>query len=175
MTPPLPVTAREFDIGYDAVEDRIALTCRVAVSAELRLYMTRRLTERLINSLGAILVHSSTLAQRASPVVRSDVVMMEHHGAVAAAPVVKHDSVQPRSLQAARYRYLVTDISLDVKPSAFGVTFRAPHQDLIHFEASRDDLHRLLDLIQRTAANAEWKLQIDVNWLAPGATQVVVN
>ena len=99
MTPSLPVTARELDVGYDAVEDRIALTCRIDASGELRLYMTRRLSERLINSLGVILAKSSALAQRASPVVRSDVVMMEHHGAVAAALRVDRHSAPPHSLR----------------------------------------------------------------------------
>lgn len=175
MTPSLPVTARELDVGYDAVEDRIALTCRIGASGELRLYMTRRLAERLINSLGAILAKSSALAQRASPVVRSDVVMMEHHGAVAAAPRVDRHSTPPQPSVEVRYRYLVTDINLTVKPSAFSVTFRERTQDLIRFEASRDDLHRLLDLVQRTAVNAGWRLQIDVNWLATGAAEAVVN
>jgi hypothetical protein len=175
VTPSLPVTTREVDVSYHAVEDRISLTCRITTSAELRLYMTRRLVERLINSLGGILANSSALAQRASPVVRSDVIMMEHHGAVAAAPVAARLSVRQQAPPEARYRYLVTDIDLTVRPSAFGVTFRERHQELLRFEASRDDVHRLVDLLHRTATHAGWKPQIDINWLATGANDAVVN
>lgn len=176
MTPPLPVIARELDVGYDAVEDRLGITCRFATSAELRLYMTRRLVERLVNSLGSILANSSALAQRASPVVRGDVVMMEHHGAVAVAPAAQRSTTSPpQQPPDTRYRYLVTDINLAVRPSSFGVTFRERQQDLLHFEASRGDMHRLLDLVQRTATNAGWRLHIDVNWLANNVTEAVVN
>ncbi len=175
MTPSLPVTAREVDVSYDAVEDRIALTCRIAASDELRLYMTRRLVERLINSLGGILANSSALAQRASPVVRSDVIMMEHHGAVAAASAAPRPAIPRPAPPDIRYRYLITDINLNVRPSAFGVTFRERQQDLLRFEASRDDVHRLVDLLHRTATHAGWKPQIDVNWLATGANEAVVN
>jgi hypothetical protein len=176
VTLPLPVSAKEFQVAYDAVEDRITLTCRITDAEVLALFLTRRLSEKLVNGLGAMLTNSSPLAQRTPPTMRHDVVMMEHHSAVAAPPAPRRGaSVQQMPLAQHGQGHLVNEVQVTVNPHSWIVVFRDRTQVLMRFEAAREDMHRLLDLIKRTSAAANWALRIDVGWLAPGTPALVLN
>jgi hypothetical protein len=166
MTLPFPLRVTSFQFRYDVIEDRIALDFDPLASGPLTLYLTRRLAERLLNDLAEVLTRSSIVARRAPASVRSEVVLMEHDGAVYAAPASNAVPAASVSGPPVQHAYLVTSVKVSVLPASFTVSLQSKAQDLIYFEAARDDMHRLLDLLKRTAAVARWAIHIEASWLS---------
>jgi hypothetical protein len=103
------------------------------------------------------------------------VVLMEHDGAVSAAHASVAVPIAAASGPAAQHAYLVTSVKLRVLPSSFTVTLQSKTQDLVYFEAIRDDMHRFLDLLKRAGLVAGWAIHIEVSWLSTTPTALRIN
>jgi len=73
-------------LSYNIAEDRLIIIATGQNKARLALLLTRRLTERLINGLAALLEKSSVVAARAPAELRGDVVLLEHQVALDSSP-----------------------------------------------------------------------------------------
>jgi hypothetical protein len=160
--------AATVSFGYDAAEDRI-----VGVFAQgeegAKVLLTRRLVRNLVASLAKLLDQSSPLAARAPAAMRSEVVEMEHRGAVAQLASAQGFPPQAAAV-AARPSPAMLVARIDLTPQDGG------HLLLLHDAGGRNvtvkmqwqDLHRLVGALHQQAAAAHWDLAA-APWLAPSS------
>ena len=171
------ILATQFRIWYDVGEDRLAIHAgQAGGDSAAVLMLTRRLTVKLINGFGALLQASSIFAHSAPEELVSDIILLEHQGALVdggrdstSLPVgTGHSSTHLAAI-------LVTDIAVTTRPSDFMIVFLRLQRPLVQIVVSRSALHRLLDALKRHADEAGWNMPIEVNWLSPTQAMMVIN
>lgn len=174
-------TAQTLSLVYIEKEDRLLLTLG-AKEVRLRLLLTRRLTGGLINALADLLVKTSPGAKQASKDVRESMLLFEHHEAVQAAArrnaagaakaKAETDAAAPPKLLPP---VLLAAVDIGRKGERFTLVFKGPQQALASFQASRHELHQVLDLLRSKTLSAGWALSIDAGWLDAGAAKLRMN
>lgn len=178
MTPD-PLVARQLTLGFSEREDRLLLVARDAEGATIAMMLTRRLISRLVNALASVLKRSSVAASRAPVDVRDDIVLMEHQGAIA--PAISAQQTAQRTgagsmAGSSRISFrLVSAIDIATHVTEFHLLLRAPRSTPVLVKLNRVALHRLLELLNRKADEAEWNIPLRESWLEPGQTKFVLN
>ena len=171
--------ARSLSMVYSEKEDRLLLTLG-AKDVRLRLLVTRRLAGGLINTLANLLAKTSPGAQQVSQDVRESMVLFEHHDAVQAAARQKAAAGAKARADAAEQPKLLAPVLLaavdiNQKGERFTLIFKGPQQALAAFQASRLELHQVLDLLRSKTVSAGWALSTDARWLDAGAAKLRMN
>ena len=161
--------ARNLSVGYNEQEDRLLLACTDGVQVQ-HLWLTRRMTGRLVKSASDLLEKSSLAATRAPIDLRGELIAFEHQSAMA-----QPDAVRPGGLEqpAAGLRdlgmALVRRVQIDVLPTQFRLVFHGSDGALVELLLLRADLHRLLAVFNQYATVADWGFGQERDWLGPGA------
>lgn len=74
--------ARFFDLSFHQDEDRILMVCRGGTGSSQAVWLTRRITRRVLKEFGMLLLRSSVAAARAPASLRTDVIILEHQAAL---------------------------------------------------------------------------------------------
>ena len=177
-------TTRSLSLIYNQHEDRLIMTTTLSSGERRALLLTRSLTGRLVNGLAGLLKRSSKVAARAPDEMRDDLVLLEHQGAVSSlsgghsasrmtqpASGEKQLPLQPETLPA----ILVTSISVQTRPTHFEFVFKAGKQAIARFDPNRSELHRLLRLLIRKTEEADWRLDLQSDWLEADKSTWAVN
>lgn len=174
-------------ISASLPEDRLVLLCRARPdqqggAASMIMLLTRRLTARLLPRLSGLLERTSAVAQRAPADMRAEIILMERQIALAQQPPAgapqEGDAAghAPAGQVSADAIILLSRIDLQVQPSLFSITFfDAANQCRAAMDCSREDLHRLLDAINRATIQAEWGINIDASWIGQGESKLVIS
>jgi hypothetical protein len=166
--------------GYNEQEDRLALLGKDDQGRTAALLLTRRFTQRLINGLAGLLERTSPLAAQAPTEMRSDIVLIEHQGALsdpAKGPSTEAKRTAPPSPRGvpAGSLQLVVKINVKTTRTEFQMILEASKGPPVAMNLNRLDLHRFLDLLKRRADAADWNIQVGVPWLEPDQTHFVLN
>lgn len=170
--------ATTLTVGYDETEDRLLMTCRAAGGEAVTLLLTRRITRRLLAGFAGVLARSSPTLGRTPAELRAEVIVLEHLGALAGAGAVLPEAGPPGpeagpAADGGRPAIkLVTKVDLQTLPDRFLLVFHDAESALVRLAARRPEFHRLLSLLDRHAAAAEWSIRGDAGWL--GQTEAVM-
>jgi hypothetical protein len=136
----------------------------------------------LINGLAVILERSNVAASTAPDELRSDIVLMEHQGALAGVPAAAQggeasSQATPGSSGATVQinPRLVTSVDIKTNPTDFHMVLKAAGGVPVAVVLNRLDLHRLVELLKRQADMAGWNLQIEADWLGDDHSQLTLN
>jgi len=159
-----PPTANTVHVRFDAVQDRLVLLCETTAGDTLTLLLTRRITRRLLRAAAETLARSSKTAARSPVGFRTQVMAMEHLGALAGpkpstAPPPKADTPPVESGS------LVDRVEIRPKSEQFDLWLCAGSVPLVRVPARRAELHRLLAALDRCATQAEWDIHTETGWL----------
>ncbi|GHA32654.1 hypothetical protein GCM10007989_30970 [Devosia pacifica] len=180
----LPITVSKLSLVYNPGEDRIALGVRDADGERVILLLTRRMTGRLINGLGAILKRSSPTVTSAPEELRNDVILMEHQQALQeeqerqAKPRTSAEPSDDDTAEAHESQpqiALVSDIDVSTHRTHFELKFRAGERPLAIAEISRRAMHLFVDALTKRAQEADWTLSYSEDWLAEDQSSWVLN
>ena len=165
-------------MGFDASEDRLVLTTSIS-GDQASFLLTRRLTARFINGIAVVLERSSISASRAPNEMRSDIILLEHQGAITGvgnrlSPTKAPPVTEDREL-AERARRLISNIKLKTKPKSFQLTLQAGSAAQAVVNLGRLDLHRFVEMLKRQSEKAGWNLQIEAGWLGNDEGQFTLN
>jgi hypothetical protein len=171
-----------FTIVFHEAEDRLLVLAADGAGEQQGLVLTRRLTARLINGLAVILERSNVAASTAPDELRSDIVLMEHQGALAgtdaAAPAGEAQAQAPTADPAGTVQInlrLVTSVDIKTNPRDFHMALKTAVGEPVAVVLNRLDLHRLVELLKRQADTAGWNLQIEADWLGDDHSQLTLN
>ena len=174
--------AVRFTLLFTESEDRLFLLAFDANGAQVGLMLTRRLTARLINGLANLLERSNVAASTAPEELKSDIVLMEHQGALAETKTLASSSGSQQQTNTLAgtgstkvTQRLVTTVNIKTNPKDFHIVLQAPDGVPVATAMNRFDLHRFVELLKRQAETAGWNLQIDAAWLDDDHSQFTVN
>ena len=174
--------AVRFSLLFAENEDRLLLLAFDAHGAQAGLMLTRRLTARLVNGLANLLERSNVVASTAPEELKSDIILMEHQGALSQGKALaSNDGVQQGrgasagTATAKLPERPVATVNIKTNPKDFHILFQAPGDAPVATAMNRVDLHRFLELLKRQAETAGWNLQIDAAWLGDDHSQFTVN
>ncbi|WIJ24034.1 hypothetical protein [Devosia sp. RR2S18] len=173
-------TATQLKILFHEPEDRLIVLALDAGGGQQALLLTRRLTARLINGIASIIERSNTAASKAPDAMRSDIVLMEHQGAIAGVGQGNTGVSKPETDASAGETIqvtprLVTTVNIKVTPKDFHMVVQGGGGAPVAVVLNRLDLHRLVELLKRQAEAAGWNLQIEADWLGDDHGQLTLN
>ena len=179
-----PASSQGFRIsfGYHQVEDRLMVFFGDQSGEIKSLALTRRLTGRIVNALAQVLKKSSNEARNAPSEMQDDIILLEHQDAL-------QDRQSSASSQASGERQqgksktavgdgpvqLVHAAQIVSKPDGFVFVFLGPQHPLATMNLNRKDLHRLLETLSLYAHKVDWDIPVDVSWLNPDLSKIIVN
>jgi hypothetical protein len=158
-------------VGYDENEDRIFVDCSDA-EASCRLWLTRRITGRLLRAFVDLLERSNPSLLKTPADMRQDVIAFEHLSAIS----------RPEPPPGAGAGQAVADsgaallhrVDVDVLPEAFRLVFHAATEPKAGLTINRTEFHKTLALLDQCATAAEWDVGGATEWLraadAPSAS-----
>lgn len=182
-----PIKAKNLNFNYVEAEDRLIIVVQGEYGEKLGLFLTRRLTERLVNGFAGILEKSSPMAAQAPAEMRGDVVLLEHQGALegagskgtsstAAAAGSGASPAIPRQQQIQITTALISSVDISTKPTHFEIVIKSVDKVLVRFDINRSGLHRVIGLLTEKAEEAaDWNIRIEASWLEAGQTTLTVN
>jgi hypothetical protein len=144
------------------------------LSADLQsaqLQLTRRLVARLLNAMAEVLAKSSIPASRAPADLRDSLVLFEHQDVLAGATAQQStttaaDATPPR----AGPFHLVNAVNITTRPTVFQLGFVSTDGARFAVTLGRPDLHRVLEMLLRQSAAADWAISLDAEWINIGPT-----
>ena len=157
------IETTRISVGYDENEDRIFIDCSDGKAA-CRLWLTRRITERLLSALVNVLERSSPRLLRTPAEMRLDVIAFEHLSAInrpePAAPATGADQAMIDTGAVLLHR-----VDVEVTPQAFRVLFHSTTEPRAGLTIDRTELHKTLALLDQCATAAEWDVGGATEWL----------
>lgn len=173
------IKAAQVSLAFNMPEDRLFLWfANKEGKITPGLFLTRRMTARLIDGVAGLLARSSSTASRAPEEMRDDIVLMERQGAMAAAAQSAGDAAaQPAASAPAvpTKAVLLQKVDIATKPATFQLVLHPAGANPFAVEVNRADLHLMLEALQRRAGEAGWNLSPDTSWLSGAPDQVTLN
>lgn len=184
------LVVKTITFGYDDDADRLFLDCSDPVTA-LRLWLTRRLTRRLLAAFAGALERSSPAVRKAPADARQEVMAMEHLMSLAveqAAPqqpspdAAAGDGTGPGVAQTEaasppedrRRAALVSRIDVEIHPTEFRLLLHSADNPLASVGLNRGEVHKVLAALDHWARVAEWDIAAAAGWL-DGAERAAVS
>jgi len=171
-------TATRLTFAFSEIKDRLIIWTSDGDGDPVALALTRRMTERVIDGLACVLQQSSLAARQAPRELRDDVVLIEHHGALADAGQGRSSpsssSASEASRELAAPPQLVATINVTTMPREFRLEFVTTGGSTVLIRLNRVGLHRLVDVLRRKAEDADWNLPRRVSWLELGRVRMVL-
>ena len=177
MTATLLIVATNLRFAYNETEDRLNLLATDAQSQGVHAALTRRLTDRLINGLAQLLEQSSAVAVQAPAEMRDDIILMEHQDALygqGQTPTLTEPGTS-EAMPNLPVPRLVTAIDVSITATTFEIRVRDTQTPLIALSLNRLQVHRLVEALSQRAEAAGWNIPVNVAWLEPGQTEIVLN
>jgi hypothetical protein len=165
VTPLLVLKSITF--AFDAREDRVLAVVNPGQTPSWSCWLTRRLVLSLLDNGSKFLAKTSTLAQRAAPEVRREVVAFEREAAVAkTAPAmsVTPSEVLKKTVAGAE---LVHQVTLTQQGEGMRMELRGVAGGGSQAGLMRAELQRILDMLHAEVVKASWS----VAPVAPTAAQ----
>ena len=145
-------------VQYLAPEDRLALVGVDSAGQRLPLMLTRRLTERLIKALSDLLERTQPLEDTTGLITRGDLYSLEQSKALQA---LRSKPLTPSKESGdERPAELIQHVDLSVNQAGARLTFRGTGARSCVLVTDRHATHGLIDLLQRTSVEAEWRLEV---------------
>lgn len=144
---------------YDQEQDRLSLNVQNAEGQVLLLWLTQRLANRLVQTLGGWLdeaLDAGTAGQATSA-------LHAFEQSVAQAHLKAHRPVEPEAAQAA---ILLTSVDLARSPDGYALTFKWGGEDGARLFLSLLELRQLLGIISSLFAAADWPRHAWPPWFA---------
>ena len=166
------IESTRISVGYDETEDRIFLDCSDA-GARIRLWLTRRITQRILAAVAELLERSSPTLLKAPADMRQDVIAFEHLSALSApeAPPATPGEGADGARISDRGAALLHKVDIETQPYAFRLVFHAADGPKAGLTVIRTDLHKTLALFAQAASVAGWEMAGSGEWLKkPGPT-----
>ena len=157
------IETTRISVGYDENEDRIFVDCNDNETA-CRLWLTRRITQRLLGAFVDVLERSSPRLLRTPADMRQDVIAFEHLSAISrpepVAPAAGVGQAMADAGAALLYR-----VDVEIMPEAFRLVFHSPTEPKAGLTINRMELHKTLALLDQCATAAEWDVGGATEWL----------
>lgn len=179
--------ARFFDLTFDPDEDRILMVC-TGTGWTKAMWLTRRITRRILEGFGSLLLRSSAAAARAPAALRTEVIVLEHLAALhepaketqdqesqdggtdeagsALAPGRNAASSERLRLVQPGAILLITKIDVQMGAHKFTLSFYQGEQLCLRTSFGRVAFHRLLSALDKLAQRAGWEMEPARGWLA---------
>ncbi len=141
---------------YGTREDRILAAINVGKSEAWSCWLTRRLVLLLVERSAELLARTSALAQRAPADIRGDLVAFERDAAMA--KTAKGMSRSPANVLKTSQdaAELVERVTISRQGDKFRVEFRAGNKGGAAGLVARDELQRILHMLQTEVTKAAW-------------------
>ena len=154
---------------YDATEDRILLAVADADDNQASLWLTRRLTERLIPALVENVQQQIALPSAAKTEGKGEVLAAANVYAQLQARISKKPAPAV-VLQPAAPQHLINEIGVrSVGIGARLLEFRCVDQQVTTLTLSLTEQRQWLESLQKACTKANWALTVWPDWLSPSA------
>ena len=160
---------KSITFAYDSREDRVLAVVNPGQTPSWSCWLTRRLVLSLLDNGSKFLAKTSTLAQRAAPEVRREVVAFEREAAVAkTAPAMSMtpSEVLKKTVAGAE---LVHQVTLTQQGERMLMELRGVTGGGSQAGLTRAELQRILDMLQAEVVKAAWSVASVAPAAAPQA------
>lgn len=157
---------RKFSLAYDAAEDRIAWDGEDLQGATTRLWLTQRLSRRLVGALLPMLQPPDPAPSAAPPAPAREAAVQSWEQAAAMAGFGRVPGVRPRADTRVG---LVHAVHLQPGPRGVRVTFESSPAGARSVDLAPAALRQMLAVTHRLYVTAEWPLDIWPAWIADPA------
>ncbi len=158
---------------YDEREDRVRLVCDDVNRRTQVLWLTRRMTLRMVRGFATLLSRYTQDIWPAMGATRTDAIVNEHLAALSYPsgfrPLPPRPASATSATTAAGRTVLESLVShVDVRPEGdrFGLIFHSGQGELLHIRPTREEFHRLLAALLNLSVRAQWDVPIQDSWLA---------
>jgi hypothetical protein len=169
--------ATKLDVGVNRLEDRVVLIAETVSQERRAALLTRRMMQRLLEKIAAVLERTSETASQAASGHRDEVLQMEHVSALASLDREGDESDPParRAAEEPSAVFLITDAHFKARGGRIVVALDGVERcrdgadgtargEVFVLVADRTTAHKVLAMLKDKADEAEWDLPRPSGW-----------
>jgi len=147
----------QFNLNYDAVEDRVLLRVNTTAGEEMRIWLTRRVTQLLWMVLMRRLEANPQMVAHVPADSRKSVMALKHKDAVDKSDFSKPYQARPATLPLGETPILITKLTVATpKPGVHALTLFPKDGKSITLTLPDKAIHSFCHLLEKVVEKAKW-------------------